>query len=278
WRHAARVRAARGERRGRREPRTRRARAPRRARTSAAVARARGDRRGPRPLPSGARAGHPPRGPPSPVRDSGAAARRARGGGHVLRQRRHVQPDGTGNGASSPRAEARAHRGDGGRPGRRCQSGMSHADPSRRDHARAPAARRASDRPARRCPGTREVMTMSEQKNGVAVVVGVGAGLGAAVARRFAQGYRVALVARSAPVIDGLAGEIRSAGGTALPVQSDATLAESVSMAYARIVQELGVPDVLVYNGGRRPFGTLVQTTPEVFEETWRVHTFGAFL
>ena len=119
---------------------------------------------------------------------------------------------------------------------------------------------------------------MSEQKNGVAVVVGVGAGLGAAVARRFAQGYRVALVARSAPVIDGLAGEIRSAGGTALPVQSDATLAESVSMAYARIVQELGVPDVLVYNGGRRPFGTLVQTTPEVFEETWRVHTFGAFL
>jgi NAD(P)-dependent dehydrogenase (short-subunit alcohol dehydrogenase family) len=121
-------------------------------------------------------------------------------------------------------------------------------------------------------------MTMSEQQNGVAVVVGVGAGLGAAVARRFAEGYRVALVARSAPVIDGLAAEIRSAGGTALPVRSDATLPDSVSTAYGRIVQELGVPDVLVYNGGRRPFGTLVQTTPEVFEETWRVHALGAFL
>ena len=35
---------------------------------------------------------------------------------------------------------------------------------------------------------------------------------------------------------------------------------------------------MLVYNGGRRPFGTLMQTAPEVFEETWRVHVFGAFL
>ena len=46
----------------------------------------------------------------------------------------------------------------------------------------------------------------------------------------------------------------------------------------ARIRRELGAPDVLLYNGGRRPFGTLVDTTPEVFEETWRSHTFGAFL
>jgi NADP-dependent 3-hydroxy acid dehydrogenase YdfG len=120
---------------------------------------------------------------------------------------------------------------------------------------------------------------MSEPtKNGVAVVVGVGAGLGAAVARRFAQGYRVALVARSAPIIEELAAEIRGAGGTALPVQSDATLEPSVAATYERICKDLGVPAVLVYNGGRRPFGTLVQTTPEVFEETWRVHALGAFL
>jgi NADP-dependent 3-hydroxy acid dehydrogenase YdfG len=120
---------------------------------------------------------------------------------------------------------------------------------------------------------------MSERtQQGVAVVVGVGAGLGAAVARRFAQGFRVALVARSAPVIEELAAEIRRAGGTALPVQGDATVEASVAAAYERIGKELGPPAVLVYNGGRRPFGTLVQTTPEVFEETWRVHTFGAFL
>jgi len=112
----------------------------------------------------------------------------------------------------------------------------------------------------------------------VAVVVGVGAGLGAALARRFAEKYAVALVARSDDITSALAKEIRSAGGVALPVRSDAAVAEQVAAAYEQIRKELGTPDVLIYNGGRRPFGTLVDTTPEVFEETWRGHTLGAFL
>jgi len=116
------------------------------------------------------------------------------------------------------------------------------------------------------------------QTKPVAVVVGVGAGLGAALGRRFAEGFAVALVARSDDVTSGLAKDIRAVGGVALPVQSDATDEAQVAAAYERIRKDLGTPDVLVYNGGRRPFGTLVDTTPEVFEETWRGHTLGAFL
>ncbi len=112
----------------------------------------------------------------------------------------------------------------------------------------------------------------------VAVVVGVGQGLGAALARRFARGYRVAIVARSADVIRATADDIGSEGGVALPITSDATIPDQVSAAYAHICSELGAPEVLIYNGGRRPFGTLVDTAPEVFEETWRIHAFGAFL
>jgi len=112
----------------------------------------------------------------------------------------------------------------------------------------------------------------------VAIVVGVGAGLGAALARRFAQGYRVALVARSAEVTGSVAEEIRAAGGVGLTIQSDATMPAQVAAAYERVRSALGVPEVLVYNGGRRPFGTLLDTTPEVFEETWRLHALGAFL
>jgi NAD(P)-dependent dehydrogenase (short-subunit alcohol dehydrogenase family) len=118
----------------------------------------------------------------------------------------------------------------------------------------------------------------SDRERGVAVVVGVGEGLGAALARRFADGYRVALVARGADVVEKVAADIRARGGGALPVQADATIEAQVAAAHARIVKELGPVDVLVYNGGRRPIGRLLETTPDVFEETWRVHALGAFL
>ena len=118
----------------------------------------------------------------------------------------------------------------------------------------------------------------AERAKGVTVVVGVGEGLGAALARRFATGYRVALIARSADVIGKVADEIRAGGGVAIPIQSDATVEAQVAAAHERIRSELGPIDVLVYNGGRRPIGRLLETTPDVFEDTWRLHAFGAFL
>jgi NAD(P)-dependent dehydrogenase (short-subunit alcohol dehydrogenase family) len=118
----------------------------------------------------------------------------------------------------------------------------------------------------------------SKGDRGVTAVVGVGEGLGAAFARRFATDYRVALVARSAQVIERVAGEIRADGGVAVPIQSDATVEAQIAAAHARIRTDLGPVDILIYNGGRRPFGSLLETTPEVFEDTWRLHTFGAFL
>lgn len=123
---------------------------------------------------------------------------------------------------------------------------------------------------------------MSDSTSGpsdkVCVVVGVGEGLGMALARRFAAGYKVALVARSASVTERVAGEIASAGGVALPIQSDATIEAEIAAAHERIKHELGPIEILIYNGGRRPMGRLMETTPKVFEETWRLHTFGAFL
>ena len=41
---------------------------------------------------------------------------------------------------------------------------------------------------------------------------------------------------------------------------------------------ELGPVEVVIYNGGQRPMGRLMETTRQVFEETWRLHAFGAFL
>ena len=116
------------------------------------------------------------------------------------------------------------------------------------------------------------------QKDRACVVVGVGEGLGAALARRFAAGYKIGLIARSAEVIERTADEIRADNGVALPIQSDATVEKQVAETCERITRELGPIEVLIYNGGRRPIGRLMETTPEVFESTWRLHTFGAFL
>ncbi|MEA2648011.1 MAG: hypothetical protein QOG61_446 [Candidatus Binataceae bacterium] len=118
--------------------------------------------------------------------------------------------------------------------------------------------------------------TSSERK--VAAVIGVGAGLGAALARRFATDYKVALIARSNEVIEETADKIRSADGVALPIQSDATVESQIASAYEQINRELGPLEILIFNGGRRPIGRLMETTPKVFEETWRLHAFGAFL
>jgi NAD(P)-dependent dehydrogenase (short-subunit alcohol dehydrogenase family) len=118
----------------------------------------------------------------------------------------------------------------------------------------------------------------SKEEMKVAAVVGVGEGLGAALAVRFGAGYKVALIARSAEITGKIADEIRFGGGVALPIQSDATVEAEIASAHQQIKRELGPIEILIYNGGRRPMGRLMETTPQVFEETWRLHTLGAFL
>lgn len=119
---------------------------------------------------------------------------------------------------------------------------------------------------------------MAEAKQPVAVVVGVGAGLGAALARRFAAAYTVALVARGREKLEELAGEIKAAGGRAVAVPADVSKAGEIEAAFARIREDTGEADVLLYNAAMRPFGRLMETKPSTFETTWRVGAFGAFL
>jgi NAD(P)-dependent dehydrogenase (short-subunit alcohol dehydrogenase family) len=112
----------------------------------------------------------------------------------------------------------------------------------------------------------------------VAAVVGVGAGLGAALARRFAEGYRVALIARKREFLEELAAEIKARGGDALAVPANVADASEIETAFASIRCKLGPIDVLLYNAAMRPFGRLMETKPSTFENTWRLNAFGAFL
>jgi NAD(P)-dependent dehydrogenase (short-subunit alcohol dehydrogenase family) len=112
----------------------------------------------------------------------------------------------------------------------------------------------------------------------VAVVVGVGPGLGAALARRFAHGYAVALIARNADYLDSLSEDIRPAGGQVLAVPADASDRAQLEGAFASIRERLGSPEVLLYNAGSGTWGTVTDITPEQYEESWRVNAYGAFV
>ena len=112
----------------------------------------------------------------------------------------------------------------------------------------------------------------------VAVVVGVGPGLGASLARRFAQGYKVAIIARKAEYLQSLAGELRATGGQVLEVPSDIGNRAQVEAAFKSIREQLGSPEVLLYNAGNGTWGTITDITPEQYEENWRVNAYGAFV
>ena len=116
---------------------------------------------------------------------------------------------------------------------------------------------------------------MMHEKPPVCVVVGVGPGNGAALARRFAaEGYAVALLARTRATSEALARELPGARAYAC----DVTDAKSIGAAFAAIRSELGDPDTLVYNAGSGVWGTIEQIRPEDFEKSWRVNAWGAFV
>jgi len=109
----------------------------------------------------------------------------------------------------------------------------------------------------------------------VCVVVGVGPGNGAALARRFsAEGYAVALLARSMDLTSELAKELPGAHAYACDVADEA----SVDRAFASIAADMGPIEVLLYNAGSGVWGTIEDVSARDFEQSWRVNTFGAFL
>jgi len=107
-----------------------------------------------------------------------------------------------------------------------------------------------------------------------ALVVGVGAGLSASLARLFSKaGIAVALAARRAAELAPLAKEV---GGKAFAC--DATKRSDVTKLYADVEAALGVPDVVVYNASYRTRGPVAELDPVEVEKSLIVSAFGGFL
>jgi NAD(P)-dependent dehydrogenase (short-subunit alcohol dehydrogenase family) len=113
----------------------------------------------------------------------------------------------------------------------------------------------------------------------VAVVVGAGPGLGAAIARRFAsEGFAVALMARNLESLTQIQNQILANGGKAIAVCADVSDVESLSSGFNQVFSQLGHPEVLIYNAGAIQIASILELTPEQFTSGWQVNCFGAFL
>jgi NAD(P)-dependent dehydrogenase (short-subunit alcohol dehydrogenase family) len=114
---------------------------------------------------------------------------------------------------------------------------------------------------------------------GIVAVVGVGSGLGRSLALRFARGgLGVALIARSDAAVEAVRAEVEATGGVARGYACDAGDEASVKAAFARVREELGAPDVLLYNAGAFQMGGVLELSAADVERTWRVNCLGGLL
>ena len=114
----------------------------------------------------------------------------------------------------------------------------------------------------------------------VALITGAGRGIGKAIAIGYATaGTSVCCVARTQSDLDRTAAEIRSDGGTAIPVQADVTDYDSVVRAFDAAARELGGIDLVVINAG----GTyddshdIESSSPEQWANTVQVNLIGSY-
>jgi NAD(P)-dependent dehydrogenase (short-subunit alcohol dehydrogenase family) len=107
-----------------------------------------------------------------------------------------------------------------------------------------------------------------------ALIVGVGGGLSASVARTFAKaGIKIALAARRVADLAPLAKQV---GGEAFAC--DAAKRGDVVRLFGEVERAYGAPDVVVYNAGYRTRGPFIDLDPADVEKTLAVSAFGGFL
>src|SRR6266566_8298889 len=110
----------------------------------------------------------------------------------------------------------------------------------------------------------------------VAIVAGVGPGLGASLVRKLAQeGCRVGMLARSPDFIGKLAAEL---GPELMAIPTDISDAKQVAAGFRKVREKLGPVEILIAHASGSLGGHLEKTSPEEFERSWRGAVFGAFL
>lgn len=115
--------------------------------------------------------------------------------------------------------------------------------------------------------------------NRVALLVGAGDAIGAAVARRFARGgYKVCVARREAAKSQGLLDEAKAAGQDIRAFSVDARNEAEVQGLFARVEAEVGPLDICLFNAGSNVNKPLLETTEKLFFKAWELACYAGFL
>lgn len=112
----------------------------------------------------------------------------------------------------------------------------------------------------------------------VAVITGAGKGIGAAIARTFAEaGADVVIGARTVADLERVAEDVRGFGRKAIVVQTDVMEQEQLLALADRAVKDLGRLDILVNNAGGFPPKPALSTPVEQFDFAMRFNVSTAY-
>lgn len=116
---------------------------------------------------------------------------------------------------------------------------------------------------------------MSER---IALIVGAGDYIGAAIAKRFAAGgFTVCLGRRNGDKLAPLIDEITATGGTAHGFTMDARDEDSTAEVFKRIETEIGPIEIVIFNVGGNVHFPILETTSRVFRKVWEMACFAGF-
>src|SRR5438445_9142894 len=117
------------------------------------------------------------------------------------------------------------------------------------------------------------------ESRGVAILVGAGDAIGAAVARRFAKGgYTVCICRRDAAKSKGLVDELTAAGHRIHAFSVDARQEAEVQKLFSDVESNIGPIEVCLFNAGSNVNKPLVDTTEKLFFKAWELACYAGFL
>lgn len=116
----------------------------------------------------------------------------------------------------------------------------------------------------------------------IAIIAGVGPGTGAAIARKFASAYPVALLSRNPDTYTPIVDAINKSGGKAIGISTDVSDSKSVKLMVEKVKQEYGnnvKAAAAIFNASgafvRKPF---LELTEEVLDASYAGSVKGSFL